>query len=272
MQDEGATVIFGVPGLKVHSKLLLVKRIEGKQTVNYARIGTGNFNEDTAKVYSDHSLFTSDVRLTSEVATMFRFFERNFEVGEYRHLLVSPFFMRNHITALIDKEIALAHAGLKAYFVLKLNNLVDRELIDKIYEASAAGVKVQLIVRGMCSLKAGVPDLSENVTAISIVGRFLEHSRILIFGNGGDEQIFITSADLMSRNLDGRSEVACPIYDPEIKKQVRKMIDLQLKDNVKARILDPDRRNAYLATKGPKVESHKVLYEFYRELSEKAAH
>ena len=272
LQDEGATVIFGVPGLKVHSKLLLVKRIEGKQTVNYARIGTGNFNEDTAKVYSDHSLFTSDVRLTSEVATMFRFFERNFEVGEYRHLLVSPFFMRNHITALIDKEIALAHAGLKAYFVLKLNNLVDRELIDKIYEASAAGVKVQLIVRGMCSLKAGVPDLSENVTAISIVGRFLEHSRILIFGNGGDEQIFITSADLMSRNLDGRSEVACPIYDPEIKKQVRKMIDLQLKDNVKARILDPDRRNAYLATKGPKVESHKVLYEFYRELSEKAAH
>jgi polyphosphate kinase len=272
LQDEGATVIFGVPGLKVHSKLLLVKRIEGKQTVNYARIGTGNFNEDTAKVYSDHSLFTSDVRLTSEVATMFRFFERNFEVGEYRHLLVSPFFMRNHITALIDKEIALAHAGLKAYFVLKLNNLVDRELIDKIYEASAAGVKVQLIVRGMCSLKAGVPDLSENVTAISIVGRFLEHSRILIFGNGGDEQIFITSADLMSRNLDGRSEVACPIYDPEIKKQVRKMIDLQLKDNVKARILDPDRRNAYLATKGPKVESHKALYEFYRELSEKAAH
>ena len=272
LQDEGATVIFGVPGLKVHSKLLLVKRIEGKQTVNYARIGTGNFNEDTAKVYSDHSLFTSDVRLTSEVATMFRFFERNFEVGEYRHLLVSPFFMRNHITALIDKEIALAHAGLKAYFVLKLNNLVDRELIDKIYEASAAGVKVQLIVRGMCSLKAGVPDLSENVTAISIVGRFLEHSRILIFGNGGDEQIFITSADLMSRNLDGRSEVACPIYDSEIKKQVRKMIDLQLKDNVKARILDPDRRNAYLATKGPKVESHKALYEFYRELSEKAAH
>ena len=272
LQDEGATVIFGVPGLKVHSKLLLVKRIEGKQTVNYARIGTGNFNEDTAKVYSDHSLFTSDVRLTSEVATMFRFFERNFEVGEYRHLLVSPFFMRNHITALIDKEIALAHAGLKAYFVLKLNNLVDRELIDKIYEASAAGVKVQIIVRGMCSLKAGVPDLSENVTAISIVGRFLEHSRILIFGNGGDEQIFITSADLMSRNLDGRSEVACPIYDPEIKKQVRKMIDLQLKDNVKARILDPDRRNAYLASKGPKVESHKALYEFYRELSEKAAH
>lgn len=272
LQDEGATVIFGVPSLKVHSKLLLVKRIEGKQTVNYARIGTGNFNEDTAKVYSDHSLFTSDVRLTSEVATMFRFFERNFEVGEYRHLLVSPFFMRNHITALIDKEIALANAGLKAYFVLKINNLVDRELIDKIYEASAAGVKVQLIVRGMCSLKAGVADLSDNVTAISIVGRFLEHSRILIFGNGGDEQIYITSADLMSRNLDGRSEVACPIYDPEIKKQVRKMIDLQLKDNVKARILDPEHKNAYIATRGPKVESHKALYEYYRELSETASH
>lgn len=267
LQDEGATVIFGVPGLKVHSKLLLVKRIEGKQTVNYARIGTGNFNEDTAKVYSDHSLFTSDPRLTMEVETMFRFFERNFEVGEYRHLLVSPFFMRNHITALIDKEIALARAGLPAYFILKLNNLVDRELIEKIYEASGAGVKVQLIVRGMCSLKAGVAGLSDNVTAISIVGRFLEHSRILIFGNGGEEQIYITSADLMSRNLDNRSEVACPIYSPHIQKQIRKMIDLQLKDNVKARILDADRRNAYLRTKGPKVDSQKGLYDFYEALA-----
>jgi polyphosphate kinase len=267
LQDEGATVIFGVPGLKVHSKLLLVKRVEGKQTVNYARIGTGNFNEDTAKVYSDHSLFTSDPRLTMEVETMFRFFERNFEVGEYRHLLVSPFFMRHHITELIDKEIALAKAGLPAYFILKLNNLVDRELIEKIYEASAAGVKVQLIVRGMCSLKAGVSGLSENVTAISIVGRFLEHSRILIFGNGGEEQIYITSADLMSRNLDNRSEVACPIYSPHIQKQIRKMIDLQLKDNVKARILDADRKNAYLRTKGPKVDSQKALYDFYEALA-----
>ncbi len=267
LQDEGATVIFGVPGLKVHSKLLLVKRVDGNRTEQYVRIGTGNFNEDTSKVYSDHSLFTSDIRLTSEVATMFHFFERNFEVGEYRHLLVSPFFMRNHIHTLIDLEIALALAGLPAYFIMKLNNLVDRELIDKMYEASAAGVKIQLIIRGMCSLKAGVPGLSENIKAISIVGRFLEHSRILIFGNGGEEKYYITSADLMTRNLDMRSEVACPIYDPNIQQQLRKMIDVQLKDNVKARILDPDRKNAYLAARGPKVESHKALYEYYKNLS-----
>ncbi|MCF8257284.1 MAG: polyphosphate kinase 1 [Flavobacteriales bacterium] len=266
LQDAGATVIFGVPGLKVHSKLLLVTRIEGAKKVYYARIGTGNFNEDTSRVYSDHSLFTSDERLTSEVATMFRFFERNFEVGEYQHLLVSPFFMRNRIYALIDKEIALAKAGQEAYCIIKLNNLVDRHMIDRLYEASAAGVKVTLIVRGMCSLKAGVRGLSDNITAISIVGRFLEHSRIFIFGNAGDEQYYITSADLMSRNLDMRSEVACPIYSPAIQKQIRAMIDIQLRDNVKTRILDPEQQNTYRRTRGPKVDSHLAMYEYYRVL------
>lgn len=266
LQDAGATVIFGVPGLKVHSKLLLVTRMEGTRKVRYARIGTGNFNEDTARVYSDHSLFTSDERLTSEVETMFRFFERNFEVGEYRHLLVSPFFMRNRIYALIDKEMELARAGHDAYCIIKLNNLVDRGMIDRLYEAGAAGVKVTLIVRGMCSLRAGVPGLSDNITAISIVGRFLEHSRVFIFGNGGDEQYYITSADLMTRNLDMRSEVACPIYSPEIRKQIRTMIDIQLRDNVKARILDPDRCNTYRRTRGPKVDSHLMLYAYYKGL------
>lgn len=268
LQDAGATVIFGVPGLKVHSKLLLVTRQEGSKKVNYARIGTGNFNEDTSRVYSDHSLFTSDVRLTDEVATMFRFFERNFEVGEYRHLLVSPFFMRNRIYDLIDKEIALARAGHDAYCILKLNNLVDRGMIDRLYEASAAGVKVTLIVRGMCSLKPGVPGLSDNISAISIVGRYLEHSRVFIFGNGGDEQFFITSADLMTRNLDMRSEVACPIYSPEIRRQIRTMIELQLKDNVKARILDAEQHNTYRRSRGPKVDSHLALYEYYKGLLE----
>lgn len=268
LQEAGATIIFGVPGLKVHSKLLLISRTEGKKTMHYARIGTGNFNEDTARVYSDHSLFTTDTRLTAEVAAMFRFFERNFEVGEYRHLLVSPFFMRDHIYRLMDKEISFAKAGHDAYCILKLNNLVDRGMIDRLYEASKAGVRITLIVRGMCSLRAGVPGLSDNITAFSIVGRFLEHSRVLIFGNGGDEQIYITSADLMTRNLDMRSEVACPIYSPEIKAQVRRMIDLQMKDNVKARILDPDHCNTYRRTRGTKVESHLALYDYYRGLLE----
>ncbi len=268
LQDEGARVIFGVPGLKVHGKLLLIRRKEGRETVNYARIGTGNFNEDTSRVYSDHSLFTTDVRLTTEVETVFNFYERNFEIGEFNHLLVSPFFMRRRIQEMIDREIALAKEGIHAYLIFKVNNLVDREMIEKLYEASNAGVKVTLIVRGMCSLKAGVKGMSENITAISIVGRFLEHSRILIFGNNGDEQYFITSADLMTRNLDMRSEVACPIYDREVQKQLRTMIDLQLRDNVKARIIDPDRKNTYVTRSGPRMESHLAIYAYYRNLAE----
>jgi polyphosphate kinase len=200
---------------------------------------------------------------------MFRFFERNFEVGEYRHLLVSPFFMRDHIYRLIDREIALAKDGQPAYCIIKLNNLVDIGMIDRLYAASAAGVKVTLIVRGMCALKAGVEGLSENISAISIVGRFLEHSRILIFGNGGDEQYFITSADLMTRNLDMRSEVACPVYDPAIRKQLRTLIDMQLKDNVKARILDPERKNQHRKTRGPKVDSQLAMYDYYKGLLDK---
>lgn len=266
LQDEGAKVIFGVPGLKVHAKLLLINRKEGSRTRNYVRIGTGNFNEQTSKIYSDHSLFTTDPRLANEVERLFNFYEKNYEVGTYRHLLVSPFYMRKRWEKLIDTEIDNARNGMDAYIIIKVNNLVDKGIIDKLYEASKAGVKVNLIVRGMCSLKVGVKGLSDNIEGRSIVGRYLEHSRILIFANGGDERMYISSADLMARNLDLRSEVACPIYDPEIRNQVRKMVEDQLRDNVKARVLDQYLSNEFVEKKGEPFESHLTLHDYYRNL------
>ncbi|MES2139820.1 MAG: polyphosphate kinase 1 [Bacteroidota bacterium] len=245
LQEEGAKVIYGVPGLKVHTKMFLITRKEGNKIFNYAHVGTGNFNRDTAGVYTDHSLLTADKRITEEVAKVFSFYSDNLKTGTYKHLLVSPFFMRKEIIQLINKEIQNAKKNKPATIILKLNNLVDPEMIKKLYEASAAGVKIKLIVRGICSLVAGVKGLSENIEAISIVDRFLEHSRVLIFYNGGDEKYFLSSADWMARNFDFRSEVAVPIYDSAIKIQLRKIIDLLWADNTKARILGSVQNNEY---------------------------
>ncbi len=245
LQEEGAKVIYGVPGLKVHTKMFLITRKEGNKIFNYAHVGTGNFNRDTAGVYTDHSLLTADKRITEEVAKVFSFYSDNLKTGTYKHLLVSPFFMRKEIVQLINKEIQNAKKNKPASIILKLNNLVDPEMIKKLYEASAAGVKIKLIVRGICSLVAGVKGLSENIEAISIVDRFLEHSRVLIFYNGGDEKYFLSSADWMARNFDFRSEVAVPIYDTDIQAQIRKIIDLLWADNTKARILGSVQNNEY---------------------------
>jgi polyphosphate kinase len=245
LHEEGAKVIYGVPGLKVHSKMFLITRKEGSKVVEYAHIGTGNFNRDTAGIYTDYSLLTLDTRITEEVARVFSFYADNLKIGEYKHLLVAPFFMRKHITQLINKEIQYARKGKPASIILKLNNLVDPEMIKKLYEASSEGVKIKLIVRGICSLVAGVKGLSDNIEAISIVDKFLEHSRVFIFCNGGDEKYFISSADWMGRNFDFRSEVAVPIYSAEIKQQIQAMIDLLWADNVKARVLGSEQKNEY---------------------------
>lgn len=245
LQEEGAKVIYGVPGLKVHTKMFLITRKEGNKILNYAHVGTGNFNRDTAGVYTDHSLLTADKRITEEVAKVFTFYSDNLKTGTYKHLLVSPFFMRKQIIQLINKEIQNAKKNKPASIILKLNNLVDPEMIKKLYEASAAGVKIKLIIRGICSLVAGVKGLSENIEAISIVDRFLEHSRVLIFYNGGDEKYFLSSADWMARNFDFRSEVAVPIYDTTIQVQLRKIIDMLWADNTKARILGTEQNNEY---------------------------
>jgi len=243
LEEEGAHLIDGVPGLKVHAKLCLISRKEGKKTVHYAIIGTGNFNEITAKIYSDHALLTADKQITSEVDKVFSFLENTYKTFAYKHLIVSPFYMRKHFTKMIRNEIKNAIAGNKAYIYLKLNSLVDQKMIDKLYEASQAGVKIKMVIRGICSLIPGIKDLSENIDVISIVDMFLEHSRIFIFCNGGDEKYYISSADWMIRNLDNRVEVAAPVYDKNLQKQLRSFMELQFRDSHKATIINEKQDN-----------------------------
>ncbi len=261
LQEEGAKVIYGVPGLKVHSKLFLITRKESGKINQYAHIGTGNFNGDTSKVYTDQTLLTSNKIITEEIEKVFDFYLDNFKGGVYKHLLVSPFFMRKRLVQLINKEIQNAKANKPASIILKLNNLVDAEMIRKLYEASAEGVKIKLIVRGICSLVAGVSGLSENIEAISIVDKYLEHSRVFIFHNNGDEKYFISSADWMTRNLDHRSEVAVPIYDKEIQQQLKKIINILWSDNTKVRILGSTQNNSYRKSNSKvKIRAQEEIY------------
>ena len=265
LQDEGIRVINGVQGLKVHSKLALVTRKIDNITENYAYIGTGNFQEDTARIYCDKGLFTFDERLTLEVSRMFNFFENNYKHYTYKHLIVSPYKTRSRFMRLIDNEIENVQKGKNAFIYIKLNSLVDRQLIEKLYEASQAGVKIKCIIRGVCSLIPGIPDLSENIEAISIVDKYLEHSRIIVFCNGGKNLYFISSADWMIRNLDNRIEVTAPIYDKEIQQELKKMLNIQFSDNVKARILDENLNNVYRKTKGKKkVRSQKDFHTYLK--------
>ncbi|MBL7896707.1 MAG: polyphosphate kinase 1 [Bacteroidia bacterium] len=267
LQEEGAHVIYGVTGLKVHSKLFLItSRIKGKE-VKVAHIGTGNFNEKTARIYTDFSLLTANKLITDEVNKVFDFYVDNFKVGQFKHLAVAPFYMRKTFVSLINKEIANAKAGKKSGIILKMNSLVDREMIVKLYEASNAGVPVQLIVRGACSLVTGIEGYSKNIVANSIVDKYLEHARVFIFHNGGEEKMYLTSADWMSRNLDSRSEVAVPIYDKEIRKQIKDIINIQLAGNTKVRILDPFQENVY---KKPQPGERKIrvqdeVYDYIKE-------
>lgn len=266
LQEEGAKVIYGVQGLKVHSKMFLIARKEEGKTNQYAHIGTGNFNGDTAKIYTDHSLLTANKNITEDVEKVFAFYSDNFKVGNYKHILASPFFMRKKMVHLINKEIHHAKAKKEAYIILKLNNLVDEEMIKKLYEASCAGVKIKLIIRGICSLVAGVKGMSENIEAISIVDKFLEHSRVFIFCNGGDEKYFISSADWMVRSFDHRSEVAVPIYDKNIQKKLKTIIDTLWSDNTKARILGSKQDNEYRKTTSKtKVRAQEEIYSLFKQ-------
>ena len=267
LQDEGATVIFGVPGLKVHSKLFLITRRESGTICRYAHIGTGNFNEETALVYSDISLLTADERITEEVEKLFNFYSNNYKIGHYKHLLVAPWDMRKRYVNYINKEIASAREGKEAYIWLKLNSLVDEELISKLYQASQEGVKIKLIIRGICSLVPGIKGISENIDVISIVDKYLEHSRIFVFCNDGDEKIYLASSDWMSRNLDHRSEVAVPVYDPRLQKEIREFLACQFRDNCKARVIDKMQSNLY--RKSAARFKHRAQEEFYRILRKK---
>jgi polyphosphate kinase len=264
LQEEGVKVIQGIPGFKVHSKLILIRRKENGKDVFYANIGTGNFNEDTANVYADDSLLTSHEKITADVANAFHQMEANYRPMRYKTLVVAPFLMRNHFMHLLNNEIRNAGKGKKAWVIIKLNNLVDETIIKKLYKASQAGVKIQLIIRGICVLIPGKPGLSENIEAISIVDRFLEHSRVLVFANDGEPQFYITSADWMVRNFDNRIEVACPICSKEIQQEIMEMLKIQLKDNIKARILGPGEPNQYKKTDGIKVRSQVEIYNYFK--------
>ncbi|CAN5276871.1 polyphosphate kinase 1 [soil metagenome] len=245
LQEEGAHLIPGVKSLKVHCKLLLIKRKDKGSETLYANIGTGNFNEMTARLYTDKSFFTADPQITREVAKLFEFFDNNLKIFRYKHLLVSPFFLRKRLYELIANEIKFAKKGKPAFIWIKVNGLIDIGMIQKLYDASNAGVKIRLIVRGVCALIPGVKGMSENIEAISVVDRFLEHSRIYMFGNGGAQSHYISSADWMTRNLDHRIEVACPIYDLSLRKELSEVFEIQWKDNTKARLHNGAKSHEY---------------------------
>ena len=245
LSNAGATVSFGIPNLKVHAKICLITRLEDGKLQSYAHIGTGNFHEKNAKIYTDFSLFSTHKKLTNEVAQVFEFLKRPYLKFKFNHLIVSPINSRTTINELIEAEISAAQTGQISGITLKLNNLVDPFLIEKLYKASNAGVKIQLIVRGICSLITGINNMSENITAISIVDRYLEHPRVSIFANSGQPKVYISSADWMTRNIDQRVEVGCPIYCPEVKATIIDIINLQLNDNTKARLLNTQQSNPY---------------------------
>lgn len=243
LTEAGANVIFGIPGLKVHSKLILISRQEGTTERYYSHIGTGNFHEKTANIYTDFSLLTYNQEIGQDVEKVFQFIQYTYRRDEMRHLLVSPHSNREGLTRLIEREIHAARKGKSASIFIKCNNLVDQLVIAKLYEASNAGVKIRIICRGMCNIVPGVKGVSENIEAISIVDRFLEHARVYVFHNQGKPEYYISSADLMTRNLDYRVEVTCPIYDEQAKKKIQMVLDAQWRDRVKARILNAQQDN-----------------------------
>lgn len=246
LTEAGVQVLFSAPGFKVHAKLFLITRREGKALKRYAHVGTGNFNESTAKIYTDYSLLTADERITEEVHTVFRFLEMPYYPVKFDHLIVSPQNSRETLYSLIDQEIQNAAQGKLSGITLKINNLVDDGLIERLYAASNAGVTIDLLIRGMCSLVPQQKGLSENIRVISILDRYLEHDRVYIFENNGNRRVYISSADWMTRNIENRVEVAVEIMAPHVKKQVLDIVGILFSDNTKARIIDKSLSNHYL--------------------------
>lgn len=266
LQQAGATVKYSFPGIKVHTKLLLVSRREMEGSKNYAWLATGNFNEKTARLYSDFGLLTADPRLVDEAAQVFSVLEGKSLLPHTKHLFVAPFNLRERFEQLIQTEIANARNGLAAWMVVKINSLEDPAMMRQLIAASQAGVKIQMIVRGICCLQAGVPGLTENIEMVSIIDRFLEHARVYIFANGGVPKIYLASADWMRRNLDRRVEVAFPVFDEKIRQTIWQIIDFQLHDNVKARWLEVGQTNRYrerMEGEAP-VRSQLATYEFLK--------
>jgi len=233
----------------VHSKICLVTRMEKGKPAYYSCLSTGNFNEKTAAIYADHTILTANKKITTDLVAIFKSLNRNVLPKGLKTLIVSPIDSRPAIYKLIDSEMRFAKAGKKAYMIFKMNSLADEDLINKLYQASNAGVKIKLIVRGMCCLIPGVKGFSENIEVISIVDKYLEHARVHIYGNGGKELIYLTSADFMTRNIDNRVEVGFPVLDDDLRREVRDIIEIQLEDNTKARDVTGNAVNRYHKTK-----------------------
>jgi polyphosphate kinase len=267
MEEAGVRTFYSKPGIKVHAKIALVTRQEEEGDRHYAYLGTGNFNESTSRVYADHALLTADPRLTNDVEQVFRFLWEEIEAPDCQHLLVAPFTLRERLAHLIQQETRNAQAGAIAGMALKLNSVEDSGMIDLLYEASQVGVRTNLIVRGICCIRPGLPGSGENVKGRSIVDRFLEHARIYRFVNGGVPVLLLSSADLMKRNLDRRVEVAFPIYDERAREELEHCLHLQLSDNTKARVLDPDQVNNYVGRRvgEPRVEAQEGFYQWLEE-------
>ena len=263
----GVEIIFGVKGLKVHSKICLIERWENNAKKFYGFISTGNFNESTAEVYTDYTLFTSNQEILKDVSKVFEFLKVNYKLQKYKHLIVSPHYTSSLLFSLIDKEIENSINGKKSEIILKLNSLTSNRFIDKLYEASNSGVKIKLIIRGICCLIPNLKNFSENIEVISIVDKYLEHPRVYIFENGGDKKVYISSADLMTRNLDNRVEVACPIYQEDLKKQILDTIQISLMDNVKSRFINLNKQNEFVENKNKKVRSQWDTYDYFYEIN-----
>lgn len=263
MEVDGVSLSFGVKGLKVHSKMCVIDREENGKLKRYGFISTGNFNESTAKVYTDFTLLTANQKILKDIDKVFDFFDTNYQILKYKHIITSPHYTQSKLFALIDKEIENARWGRPAYIKIKLNSISSYVMVDKLYEASRKGVKIQMIIRGICCLVPGIEGMSENIEVISIVGKFLEHTRLLIFCNNDNPKLYISSADWMTRNIDNRVEVTCPIYDEDIKQELIDIFDICWSDNVKARIINETQNNVYKRNDLPKVRSQFATYDYY---------
>ena len=264
LKNEGVRLVFGIPSLKVHSKICLIQRQEGEKLMRYGFISTGNFNESTARIYTDYTLFTVNQSILKEVNRVFTFLEKSYKLPVHKHLLISPFTTSSGLKERIEREIAFAKDGKNALIRIKINNLTNYEMVEALYKASQAGVKIRMIVRGICCLVPGIKGISENIEAISVVDRFLEHPRMVIFENGGNRDIFISSSDWMTRNLDNRVEVSCPIYDKDIQQELVDTFELSWNDNVKSRWVNSIDTFTYRTNGATALRSQEATYNYYQ--------
>ena len=265
LESAGVELIFGVPGLKVHSKICIIEKIINNKNIKFGFLSTGNFNESTSKVYTDLTLFTSDQKILKEVNKVFSFLKVNYKIKKYNHLIVSPHYTFRSLIKLIDNEIENSHNGIKAEINIKINSITSYKIIDKLYDASISGVKINMIVRGVCCLIPGIKGLSENIRVISVVDKFLEHSRIFSFHNGGDLKVYLSSSDLMTRSLDNRVEVTFPVYDKDIINQVMETFKISWGDNVKSRNVNGENHNSFVPKNSEKsVRSQWDIYDYFK--------